>query len=65
MLSVSVGVSHCRARSVVNLKSVRTWRGWIDAIIQPQDTRAVLLQAFALACRAAPKPGFHTGVLQV
>ena len=24
-----------------------------------------LLRAFALATRAAPKPGFHTGVLQV
>ncbi|HET7536097.1 MAG TPA: acyl-CoA carboxylase subunit beta [Candidatus Didemnitutus sp.] len=40
-------------------------RGWVDAIIQPQDTRAVLLQAFALACRPSPKAGFHTGVLQV
>ncbi len=40
-------------------------RGWVDAIIQPDDTRATLLRAFALACRATPKPGFHTGVLQV
>jgi len=40
-------------------------RGWVDAILQPHDTRAVLLRAFALATRAAPKPGFHTGVLQV
>lgn len=40
-------------------------RGWVDAIIQPHDTRATLLRAFALAGRAAPKPGFHTGVLQV
>ncbi len=40
-------------------------RGWVDAILQPHDTRAVLLRAFALATRAVPKPGFHTGVLQV
>jgi acetyl-CoA carboxylase carboxyltransferase component len=40
-------------------------RGWVDAIIQPHDTRATLLRAFALACRAAPKAGFHTGVIQV
>ena len=40
-------------------------RGWVDAIIQPHDTRATLLRAFALACRPAAKSGFHTGVLQV
>jgi acetyl-CoA carboxylase carboxyltransferase component len=40
-------------------------RGWVDAIIQPHDTRAILLRALALATRPAPKPGFHTGVLQV
>ena len=40
-------------------------RGWVDAIIQPHDTRAVLLHALACATRPAPKTGFHTGVLQV
>lgn len=40
-------------------------RGWVDAIIPPHDTRATLLRAFALAARPTPKPGFHTGVLQV
>jgi len=40
-------------------------RGWVDAILQPHETRAVLLRAFELACRPSPKPGFHTGVLQV
>ncbi len=40
-------------------------RGWVDAIIQPHDTRAVLLQALAYASRPTPKASFHTGVLQV
>jgi 3-methylcrotonyl-CoA carboxylase beta subunit len=40
-------------------------RGWVDAILQPHETRQVLLRAFELAGRPAPKPGFHTGVLQV
>ena len=40
-------------------------RGWVDAIIQPHDTRAILLRAFALAGRPSPKASFHTGVLQV
>ncbi len=40
-------------------------RGWIDAILQPADTRAVLLRALELASRPAPKANFHTGVLQV
>jgi acetyl-CoA carboxylase carboxyltransferase component len=40
-------------------------RGWVDAIIQPHDTRSVLLRALALASRPAPKASFHTGVLQV
>ena len=40
-------------------------RGWVDAILQPQDTRQTLLRAFALATRPAAKPTFHTGVLQV
>jgi 3-methylcrotonyl-CoA carboxylase beta subunit len=40
-------------------------RGWVDAIIQPEDTRAVLLRALRYATRPAPKAAFHTGVLQV
>ena len=41
-------------------------RGWVDAIIQPHDTRArTLLRAFELASRPTPKANFHTGVLQV
>ncbi|HEY0946117.1 MAG TPA: acyl-CoA carboxylase subunit beta [Opitutaceae bacterium] len=40
-------------------------RGWVDAIIQPHDTRAVLLTALACATRPTPKAAFHTGVLQV
>jgi acetyl-CoA carboxylase carboxyltransferase component len=40
-------------------------RGWVDAIIQPHDTRAVLLTALACATRPMPKANFHTGVLQV
>ena len=40
-------------------------RGWVDAIIQPSETRAVLLRALELACRPAAAAAFHTGVLQV
>jgi 3-methylcrotonyl-CoA carboxylase beta subunit len=39
-------------------------RGWIDAIIAPHDTRAVLLRALGLAARPPPVASFHTGVLQ-
>lgn len=40
-------------------------RGWVDALIQPHQTRATLIRAFDLACRPAPSAAFHTGVLQV
>ncbi len=40
-------------------------RGWVDGIIQPTETRATLLRAFALATRPAAKGSFHTGVIQV
>ncbi len=40
-------------------------RGWVDAVIQPHETRAILLRAFALATRPAAKAAFHTGVIQV
>ena len=40
-------------------------RGWVDAIIQPHETRAALLTALECASRPAPRAAFHTGVLQV
>jgi acetyl-CoA carboxylase carboxyltransferase component len=40
-------------------------RGWVDAIIQPHDTRRVLHAALMLAARPTPKGSFHSGVLQV
>ncbi|MDP1581392.1 MAG: acyl-CoA carboxylase subunit beta [Candidatus Didemnitutus sp.] len=40
-------------------------RGWVDGIIQPHDTRRILLRAFELASRPTPSAKFHTGVLQV
>jgi acetyl-CoA carboxylase carboxyltransferase component len=40
-------------------------RGWVDAIIQPHETRDVLLAALACATRPTPKASFHTGVIQV
>jgi acetyl-CoA carboxylase carboxyltransferase component len=40
-------------------------RGWVDAIIQPADTRRVLVRALELSSRPAPSGQFATGVLQV
>jgi 3-methylcrotonyl-CoA carboxylase beta subunit len=40
-------------------------RGWLDAIIQPHETRAVLLASLACATRPPARGNFHTGVLQV
>jgi acetyl-CoA carboxylase carboxyltransferase component len=40
-------------------------RGWVDALIQPHQTRETLIRAFALASRPTPSASFHTGVLQV
>ena len=40
-------------------------RGWVDAIVQPHETRAVLLRALQCSARPAPRARFHTGVLQV
>jgi acetyl-CoA carboxylase carboxyltransferase component len=40
-------------------------RGWIDAIIQPRDTREVLIQLLGYVRRPAPTGvRFHTGVIQ-
>jgi acetyl-CoA carboxylase carboxyltransferase component len=40
-------------------------RGWIDAIIQPNETRDVLVQLLQYVSRPMPKAHFHTGVIQV
>jgi len=40
-------------------------RGWVDAIIAPEQTREVLIHALDFSCRAAPVSGVRTGVFQV
>jgi 3-methylcrotonyl-CoA carboxylase beta subunit len=40
-------------------------RGWVDAIIQPHETRAILVNLLKYVSRPAPKARFHTGVIQV
>ena len=40
-------------------------RGWIDAIIQPHETRDVLVRLLRYVSRPMPKARFHTGVVQV
>ncbi len=40
-------------------------RGWVDAIIQPHETRSVLIQLLRYVSRPAPHAHFHTGVIQV
>jgi len=40
-------------------------RGWVDAIIQPHETRAVLIQLLQCVSRPTPRARFHTGVIQV
>jgi 3-methylcrotonyl-CoA carboxylase beta subunit len=39
-------------------------RGWVDAIIQPHETRDVLSQLLEYVSRPTPKARFHTGVIQ-
>jgi 3-methylcrotonyl-CoA carboxylase beta subunit len=39
-------------------------RGWVDAIIQPHETRGVLIRLLEYVSRPAPKARFHTGVIQ-
>jgi acetyl-CoA carboxylase carboxyltransferase component len=39
-------------------------RGWVDAIIQPHETRAVLIRLLQYVSRPMPKGHFHTGVIQ-
>lgn len=40
-------------------------RGWVDAIIQPHETRDVLTRLLQYVSRPMPKARFHTGVVQV
>jgi 3-methylcrotonyl-CoA carboxylase beta subunit len=40
-------------------------RGWIDAIIQPHETREVLTRLLQYVARPMPAARFHTGVIQV
>jgi 3-methylcrotonyl-CoA carboxylase beta subunit len=40
-------------------------RGWVDAIIQPHETRSVLMRLLQYTSRPMPKGNFHTGVIQV
>src|SRR5947207_2424878 len=39
-------------------------RGWVDAIIQPHETRDVLVRLLKYVSRPIPKARFHTGVVQ-
>jgi 3-methylcrotonyl-CoA carboxylase beta subunit len=39
-------------------------RGWVDAIIQPHETRDVLSMLLRYVSRPTPKGHFHTGVIQ-
>ncbi len=39
-------------------------RGWVDAIIQPHETRDVLIRLLKYVSRSMPKAHFHTGVIQ-
>src|SRR5207245_11328710 len=40
-------------------------RGWVDAIVQPHETREALIQLLQYVARPIPKARFHTGVIQV
>src|SRR2546425_11791787 len=40
-------------------------RGWVDAIIQPHETRDVLIRLLEYVSRPRSKGVFHTGVIQV
>lgn len=39
-------------------------RGWVDAIIQPHETRDVLVRLLQYVSRPMPKGRFHSGVIQ-
>src|SRR6266403_809366 len=40
-------------------------RGWVDAIIEPHETRDVLIRLLEYVSRPMPISRFHTGVIQV
>jgi len=40
-------------------------RGWVDAIVQPHETREALVQLLQYVSRPTPTARFHTGVVQV
>jgi 3-methylcrotonyl-CoA carboxylase beta subunit len=40
-------------------------RGWVDAIIQPHETREILIRLLQYVSRPMPQARFHTGVIQV
>ena len=40
-------------------------RGWVDAIVQPHETRDALIELLQYVSRPMPKARFHTGVIQV
>jgi len=40
-------------------------RGWVDAIVQPHETREALVQLLQYVSRPMPTARFHTGVIQV
>jgi 3-methylcrotonyl-CoA carboxylase beta subunit len=40
-------------------------RGWVDAIIQPHETREILIRLLEYVSRPIPQARFHTGVIQV
>jgi 3-methylcrotonyl-CoA carboxylase beta subunit len=40
-------------------------RGWVDAIIQPHETRDILIRLLQYVSRPMPQARFHTGVIQV
>jgi len=40
-------------------------RGWVDAIIQPHETRDVLIRLLQYVTRPKAQAPFHTGVIQV
>ena len=40
-------------------------RGWVDAIVQPHETREALIQLLHYVARPMPEARFHTGVIQV
>jgi 3-methylcrotonyl-CoA carboxylase beta subunit len=40
-------------------------RGWLDAIIQPHETRDIMIRLLEYVPRPTPHARFHTGVIQV